>query len=69
MYGTLHGITVSAAYGVRNDDIAAERNADEQVYYQSDDGTVCTDGRHGDGFSGTREVADDGDICGVKKLP
>ena len=65
----VHGVAVAAADSVRDDDIAADADADEKVYDKPDDRAVCADGRHGDGLLGTREVADDGDVRGVKKLP
>ena len=69
MHGAVHGLAVAAADGVGDDDVRAERDADEQIQQQPDDRTVCTDSGHGDRAQLTREVTDDGDVGRVEQLP
>ena len=66
MYGAVHGLTVTAADGVGNDDVRAERDADKQVQDQADDRAVGADGGHGGRAHLAREIADDSDIGRVE---
>lgn len=65
----MHGLAVTAADGVGDDDVCAECDADEQIQQQPDDRTVCADSGHGDRAQLTREVTDDGDVGRVEQLP
>ena len=68
MHRALDGIVVAAADGVRDDDVRAERDADEKVDDEADDRAVCAHRRDGDCARIAREVADDGDVRGVEEL-
>ena len=54
--------------GVRDDDVRAERDADEKVDDEADDRAVCAHRRDGDCARIAREVADDGNVRGVEEL-
>ena len=69
VHGAVHGLAVTAADGVGDDDVRAECDADEQIQQQPDDRTVCADSGHGDRAQLTREVTDDGDVGRVEQLP
>ena len=60
---------MAAADGVRDDDVRAERDADEKVDDEADDRAVCAHRRDGDCARIAREVADDGDVGRVEQLP
>ena len=68
VHGTVHGLTVAAADGVGDDDVRAERDADEQIQNQADDRAVGADSGHGGRAHVAREVADDGDVGRVEQL-
>ena len=59
---------IPAADGGGDDDVRAQRNADEKIDNEADDGTVCAHGCNGQRARVAGEVADDGDIRGVKEL-
>ena len=69
MYGAVYGLAVAAADGVGDDDVCAERDADEQIQDQADDRAVGADGGHGSRAHIAREVADDSDVGRVEQLP
>ena len=64
----MHIFGLSLSDGVRNDDIAAQRDADEQVDDQTDDRAVCANRRDTGRACAARKVADDGDVRGIKEL-
>ena len=68
VHGAVHGLAVAAADGVGDDDVRAERDADEQIQNQADDRAVGADGGHGGRAHIAREVADDGDVGRVEQL-
>ena len=68
MHRALDRIVVAAADGVRDDDIRAERDADEKVDDEADDRAIRAHRRDGDCARIAREVADDGDVRGVEEL-
>ena len=69
MHGAVHGLAVAAADGVGDDDVRAERDANEQIQQQADDRAVGADGSHGGCAHIAREIADDGDVGRVEQLP
>ena len=68
MDGLLHGVFIALPDGVRDDDVRAERDTDEEVHQQADDRAVRAHGGYGRRPLRAGEVADDRDVRGVEKL-
>ena len=66
--GLLHGVFIALPDGVRDDDVRAERDADEEVHQQADDRAVRAHGGYGRRPLRAGEVADDRDVRGVEEL-
>ncbi len=62
VYRALDGVVVSAADGGCNDNVCAQRDTDEKVDDETDDGAVCAHGSDGYRACIARKVADDGHI-------
>ena len=62
VYRALDGLVVPAANGGCNDNVCAQRDTDEKVDDETDDGAVRAHGRNGYRACIAREVADDGHI-------
>ena len=68
MHRPVHGVRILPSNGVGNDHVGTQRNTDEEIDHQTNDETVGSHRRHGDGAGGTAEVAHHRDIRSVEQL-